>query len=307
MILPLPVPHGAPEDAVRFIDLSGYPDLFTELAQGFPEPVAAGRNMPRAAPGATKVLAVVAVGSFEASFVPGVADLDRLDPRFRLPTEVWSRLGAYAGFGFAVFKLEAGNKRVHPHGIHFPARRRGQVVLSYRACPRRRRTSRGGLRSRALLPAGQAHRERQNDEGCAGRELEEIRRAGVAVHAPGEQPGADRRRLALLSPSHRGSRAESRRLHRCLTSPKIREWAGRSLFFGSTAARRRMPSRRRAAGRAAGADGAPSLARHGAPQHTARRWAGSSRRPLERAQLLQIDGALGHLEAAGRRPGAHPT
>lgn len=62
MILPLPVPLGSPERAVRFIDLSGDPGLFTDLAKGFPEPVAAGpgplaRSAPKAAP-----LAVVEVG-----------------------------------------------------------------------------------------------------------------------------------------------------------------------------------------------------------------------------------------------------
>lgn len=118
MILPLPVPPGALEDAITFIDLSGYPAFFSDLAKGFPEPVAVGRGpIPRSNPAP---LAVVEVGSFEASFVPTVDDFERLDPRFRLPVVMWSRLGGYGSFGFAVFKLKAGNKRIHPMAFVFP-------------------------------------------------------------------------------------------------------------------------------------------------------------------------------------------
>lgn len=39
MVLPLPVPAGSPEDAVRFIDLHGYPSFFEDLHAGFPEEV----------------------------------------------------------------------------------------------------------------------------------------------------------------------------------------------------------------------------------------------------------------------------
>src|SRR5262245_2257898 len=84
MILPLPVPPGCAEDAVRFIDLEGYPGFFADLKSGFPEP--ASRSAPGvAAGGKGKALAVVEVGSFEASFVPAAKDFARLDERFRLP------------------------------------------------------------------------------------------------------------------------------------------------------------------------------------------------------------------------------
>ena len=38
MVLPLPVKVGATEEAVSFIDLSGYPDFFADLLKGFPAP-----------------------------------------------------------------------------------------------------------------------------------------------------------------------------------------------------------------------------------------------------------------------------
>ncbi len=40
MILPIPVPSGSPDDAVKFIDLKGYPDFFKDMFAGFPPPPA---------------------------------------------------------------------------------------------------------------------------------------------------------------------------------------------------------------------------------------------------------------------------
>lgn len=119
MILPLPTPKNSSEDAVRFINLEKYPDFFLELYSGFPKPAAESRGGDKAKP-TRHALKVVEVGSFEASFVPTVKDFDRLDERFRLPTEVWEKLPQYADFGFAVFKLKAGEKKVHPMAFEFP-------------------------------------------------------------------------------------------------------------------------------------------------------------------------------------------
>ncbi|HEX4612556.1 MAG TPA: hypothetical protein VH092_30460 [Urbifossiella sp.] len=123
MILPIPTPVRSAEDAVRFINLERYPEFFTDLKKGFPEP-----PPPRAKGGAASgagggVLAVVEVGGFEASFVPAVGDFARLDARFRLPADTWDRLPQYRDFGFAVFKLrkpERGEKKVHPMAFEFP-------------------------------------------------------------------------------------------------------------------------------------------------------------------------------------------
>lgn len=119
MVLGLPVRPGSGDGALRFINLEGYPDIFAALDRGFIEPVAVGRrgDLGAAAPAP---LAVISVGSFEASYVPTVSDFDRLDPRFRLPA---STLGAQSGqeaFGFAVFKLKPGNQTIHPMAFEFP-------------------------------------------------------------------------------------------------------------------------------------------------------------------------------------------
>jgi hypothetical protein len=122
MVLPLPVKPGSGEKAVEFIDLSDYKDFFGDMLKGFPErmtrsrgPVAASIPLPPAA-----VLEVVSVGSFEASFVPTIADFARLDERFRLPPGSWEMLPTYRSYGFAVFKLKPGEAKVHPMAFSFP-------------------------------------------------------------------------------------------------------------------------------------------------------------------------------------------
>jgi hypothetical protein len=136
MILPLPVAAATGDDAVRFVDLSGYEGLFDDLDRAFPPLVsyAKGGLMPaRRAVRAT--LAVHTVGDFEASYVPSVTDFDRLDPRFRLPAATWDRLPAYRDHGFAVFKLRQARRGLwrrvfgggraqtfHPMALTFPRR-----------------------------------------------------------------------------------------------------------------------------------------------------------------------------------------
>lgn len=119
MVLPLPTAPGAGEAAVRFIDLHDYPDVFKDLRAGFPEPQALrlSRAPTALAPASLKV---VTVGNFEASFVPTLADFDRLDPRFRLPKGAWDKLPQYRAYGFAVFKLKPGAAVIHPMAFTFP-------------------------------------------------------------------------------------------------------------------------------------------------------------------------------------------
>lgn len=126
MILPLPVPPSAPEDAVRFIDLSGYMEFFDDMAKGFILPQPAGRG-PGGSLGHAQNLVVHEVGSFEASFVPQLGDFARLDRRFRLPPRTWKQLPHYADYGFAVFKLKQGMRKIHPMAFAFPRRNPGEL------------------------------------------------------------------------------------------------------------------------------------------------------------------------------------
>ena len=111
MVLPIPVPPGAGEDAVRFVDLSEAPDFFTQLSALFPPvPQPARARAPGEPALRSSALVVHAVGEFEASFVPSIDDFERLDARFRLPKKTWHTLPEYADYGFAVFKLRMNQR-----------------------------------------------------------------------------------------------------------------------------------------------------------------------------------------------------
>lgn len=136
MVLPVPTPAGSAEDAVRFLDLSGYPEVFGHLAASF---VVTGALA--ASPGASGLdaaagierLEVHEVGAFDASFVPSPRELLRLDPRFRLSPEVLAALPAYADWGFVVFKLRppegSKTKLPHPMAFSFPTRTPGELFF----------------------------------------------------------------------------------------------------------------------------------------------------------------------------------
>jgi hypothetical protein len=127
MILPLPVPAKSMEGDVRFLDFKAYPKFFDDVERGFPSEVPATAT--QATRDGSPKIAVVDVGNFEASFVPTVADFERLDPRFRLPTDVWKDLPQYADYGFSVFQLKEGRHEVHPMVFDFPRRNPRQLFF----------------------------------------------------------------------------------------------------------------------------------------------------------------------------------
>lgn len=123
MILPLPVASGGKEEAVRFINLKGYPDFFTAMDAGFPIIRKGNWGDGLRSAGSAKAavpLVVHDVGSFRASYVPTVADFSRLHPQFRLPGSTWEKLPQYRTYGFAVFQLKPGAKTIHPMAFSFP-------------------------------------------------------------------------------------------------------------------------------------------------------------------------------------------
>jgi hypothetical protein len=127
MVLPLPVKSGAAEDAVKFINLKDYPEFFSDMEKGFPQPpppqVKSDHFSRGPVPSATAaILPVFEVGDFQASFVPTEKDFSRLDERFRLPEGAWKQLPQYKDYGFAVFKLKPGLQSVQPMAFSFPRR-----------------------------------------------------------------------------------------------------------------------------------------------------------------------------------------
>lgn len=132
MVLPIPVKSGSGEKAVTFFNFSHYHGVFSDLHSLFFVPeIDAGPGGPfGAAPAsAPRTLEVHAVGAFDASYVPSIADFSRLDERFRLPEGVWSKLPGYSDYGFAVFKLKAAHKAVHPMAFSFPSALAGRVFF----------------------------------------------------------------------------------------------------------------------------------------------------------------------------------
>lgn len=123
MVLPIPTRVNSPEDAVSFVDLSDAPDFFSDLRHLFEvvqtQAKSGGIGGVLRGP---RTLVVHAVGSFDASFVPKMADFARLDERFRLSDEVWKALPGYADFGFVVVKLRKTDGHVHPIAFRFPTR-----------------------------------------------------------------------------------------------------------------------------------------------------------------------------------------
>jgi hypothetical protein len=124
MILPLPVPPGSTDASVRWKNLKEYPALFEDLERGFPaiERHMFGSKGVTAAASADSQLAVHEVGDYIASFVPTVADFDRVDPRFAIGKDVWSAIPAYADYGFAVFQLTKLAGSTHPIAFEFDTR-----------------------------------------------------------------------------------------------------------------------------------------------------------------------------------------
>jgi hypothetical protein len=121
LILPIPTPKASKEDAVKFIALDKYEDFFDEMRKGWPAPRGDGGKAPgNSLGGKDDKLKVVEVGSFVASFVPTQKDFERVDEKFKMPEDVWKKLPQYKDWGFAVFQLKKGEKKVHPMAFDFP-------------------------------------------------------------------------------------------------------------------------------------------------------------------------------------------
>jgi hypothetical protein len=130
MILPIPVVANSMEDVVEFKDFSKHKDLFDYLHE-----ICQPRSMLLGSRGITKgsisldTLKVHKVGSFEASFVPSLADFSRIDERFKLAPEIWNKIPQYKDYGFVVFKLNPTATTVHPMVFKFPMADKNQLFF----------------------------------------------------------------------------------------------------------------------------------------------------------------------------------
>ncbi len=122
MILPIPVRQHARKRAIRFIDLSGYPDFFKDVEKGFPRTQMMTESRATESVPKRRVLKVHKVGGFEASFVPATKHFAQLDPRFSIPENIWEKIPAYSDFGFVVFQLKELAGEPHPMAFEFNTR-----------------------------------------------------------------------------------------------------------------------------------------------------------------------------------------
>jgi hypothetical protein len=127
MILPLPVQIPATDASVHFHSLKNYPAFFRHLEAAFPPLLARTESVGAGGTGGPgrATLPVKDVGDFAASFVPKLADFERLDRQFRIAPSAWNQLPAYRDYGFAVFQLRQTLRRglsVHPMALEFRTR-----------------------------------------------------------------------------------------------------------------------------------------------------------------------------------------
>ncbi|HWO24936.1 MAG TPA: hypothetical protein VNO30_39615 [Kofleriaceae bacterium] len=129
MVLPLPVPTRAGEDAVRFISLERHPQMFEELDELFPKVRAPVYEFQIRGELQPTQLVVHEIGSFIASYVPSPEDFVRLDPRFRVPELLFDSAPRYMAYGFAVFQLRPGQHKIHPMAFTFPTSEPDQLYF----------------------------------------------------------------------------------------------------------------------------------------------------------------------------------
>lgn len=115
LVLPLPTPPNTTADAVRFIDLSGYPEFFEDIEKGFPYTRSVAGGARRHAPQGQEA-------AYQTSFLPGLDEMANLDQANRIETDAWKQLPEYSDFGFAIFRLRADRRINHPLAVEFPVR-----------------------------------------------------------------------------------------------------------------------------------------------------------------------------------------
>ena len=128
MILPVPVALPARDDSLRFVNLEGQQDLLWRLARTIPSPFVPaffrtfGNQVDDVV--TAQPLEVQHVGSYVATFVPSLADFDRVPREFRLPDAFWRDIARYQDWGFAVFQLQphADPQEIEPMAFVFETR-----------------------------------------------------------------------------------------------------------------------------------------------------------------------------------------
>jgi hypothetical protein len=131
LIMPAPTPPDAPANAVRFINLSGYDEFFSDLRRGFPELTHDTGKQSFTDRLREKVRDWLDLDTtqIEFAFFPNRTVLADMRDRWPLSDAAWAALEPYAACGLVGVKLEAGANRLPPIAFEFP--RRTPTELSF--------------------------------------------------------------------------------------------------------------------------------------------------------------------------------
>lgn len=131
LFLPLPTPSDAPANAVRFINLSGYDEFFSDLRRGFPNLTRDTGKQSFTDRLREKVRDWLDLDTtqIEFAFFPNRTVLANMREHWPVSDAVWSDLEPYADCGLVGLKLEAGANRLPPIAFEFPRRNPDELTF----------------------------------------------------------------------------------------------------------------------------------------------------------------------------------
>jgi hypothetical protein len=124
LFLPLPTPPETPASAVRFINLAGYDELFSDMRRGFPDLTRDTGKLSFTDRLLEKVRDWLDLDTtqIEFAFFPNRTVLAEMRDSWPVSDAVWPALEPYAECGLVGLKLEAGANRLPPVAFEFPRR-----------------------------------------------------------------------------------------------------------------------------------------------------------------------------------------
>jgi hypothetical protein len=133
MVLPVPLIRGS--NRIKFIDMSGYADIFEDLDMMFPTMLSRSASMSTDS-AVSQTLPVMQVGSYKASLVPNIKTFDNLSDGFALNPGTAEVLQKYygSGYAFVVCRLDEGTTEhtYHPFAYTHEIRTDGQLFIPTR-------------------------------------------------------------------------------------------------------------------------------------------------------------------------------
>jgi hypothetical protein len=131
LILPLPTPPDTPASAVRFINLSGYDEFFSDMRRGFPDLTRDTGKQSFTDRLLEKVRDWLDLDTtqIEFAFFPNRTVLAEMRDSWPVSEAVWTALEPYAACGLVGLKLEAGANRLPPVAFEFPRRDPDEVTF----------------------------------------------------------------------------------------------------------------------------------------------------------------------------------